>query len=275
LFASRWTFMVSTATSTMGRIVAVANQKGGVGKTTTAVNLGASLAAAEKRVLVVDIDPQGNASSGLGYPPGSVEEGVYDALLDGRPVAEVTRATELPTLMVLPAHRDLVGAELELVAEPDREQRLRRALEPVTRDYDFVFIDTPPSLGLLTLNALVAADSVLIPMQCEYFALEGLGQLVATIEMVRTRLNRRLEIEGILFCMFDPRLNLTSQVDEEVRGHFDGAVYETVIPRNVRLSESPSFGQPILLYDVGSRGAQSYLALAKEFLKRRAKGTPR
>jgi chromosome partitioning protein len=259
----------------MGRIVAVANQKGGVGKTTTAVNLGASLAAAEKRVLVVDIDPQGNASSGLGYPPGAVVEGVYDALLDGRPVAELTRTTELPGLMVLPANRDLVGAELELVAEPDREQRLRRALEPVARDYDFIFIDTPPSLGLLTLNAMVAADSVLIPMQCEYFALEGLGHLVPTIEMVKTRLNRRLEIEGILLCMVDPRLNLTSQVDAEVRGHFDGDVYETVIPRNVRLSESPSFGQPILLYDIGSRGAQSYLALAKEFLKRRAKGGPR
>ena len=256
----------------MGRIVAVANQKGGVGKTTTAVNLGASLAAAEKRVLVVDIDPQGNASSGLGYPPGAVEEGVYDALLDGRPVAELTRTTELPKLMVLPAHRDLVGAELELVAEPDREQRMRRALEPVARDYDFVFIDTPPSLGLLTLNALVAADAVLIPMQAEYFALEGLGQLVATIEMVRSRLNPRLEIEGILLCMVDPRLNLTSQVDAEVRGHFDGDVYETVIPRNVRLSESPSFGQPILLYDISSRGAQSYLALAKEYLKRRARG---
>ncbi|MBI5477873.1 MAG: ParA family protein [Deltaproteobacteria bacterium] len=259
----------------MGRIVAVANQKGGVGKTTTAVNLGASLAAAEKRVLVVDIDPQGNASSGLGYPPGAVDEGVYDALLDGRPVTELTRPTELPQLTLLPAHRDLVGAELELVAEPDREQRLRRALEPVASAYDFIFVDTPPSLGLLTLNALVAADAVLIPMQCEYFALEGLGQLVATIEMVKTRLNQRLEIEGILLCMVDPRLNLTGQVDAEVRGHFDGAVFDTVIPRNVRLSESPSFGQPILLYDVGSRGAQSYLALAKEFLKRRANGGPR
>jgi chromosome partitioning protein len=259
----------------MGRIVAVANQKGGVGKTTTAVNLGASLAAAEKRVLVVDIDPQGNASSGLGYPPGSVEEGVYEALLDGRPVSELTKTTELPLLTVLPAHRDLVGAELELVAEPDRELRLQRALEPVARDYDFILIDSPPSLGLLTLNALVAADAVLIPMQCEYFALEGLGQLVATIEMVKARMNKRLELEGILFCMVDPRLNLTGQVDAEVRGHFNGTVFETVIPRNVRLSESPSFGQPILLYDVASRGAQSYLALAKEYLKRRARGGAR
>jgi chromosome partitioning protein len=256
----------------MGRIVAVANQKGGVGKTTTAVNLGASLAAAERRVLVVDIDPQGNASSGLGYPPGAVEEGVYDAILEDRPVVEVVRPTELPLLEVLPAHRDLVGAELELVGVPDREHRLRRSLEAVRDRYDFVFIDTPPSLGLLTLNALVAADAVLIPMQCEYYALEGLGHLVATIEMVRTRLNPALSIEGILLCMYDPRTNLTGQVDAEVRAHFDGQVFDTVIPRNVRLSESPSHGQPILLYDVGSRGAKSYLALAQEYLRRRAAG---
>jgi len=255
----------------MARTVAIANQKGGVGKTTTAVNLGASLAAAERRVLVVDIDPQGNASSGLGYPPGSVERGVYDVLLDGVPAQELTKTTGLPFLRLLPAHRDLVGAELELVGEADREMRLRNALKTVGDEYDFIFIDTPPSLGLLTLNALVAADAVIIPLQCEYYALEGLGQLVATINMVKERLNPTLEIEGILLCMYDPRLNLTLQVQAEVREHFDGKVFETVIPRNVRLSESPSFGQPILLYDVGSRGAQSYLALAQEYLRRRAK----
>jgi chromosome partitioning protein len=256
----------------MGRIVAVANQKGGVGKTTTAVNLGASLAAAEQRILVVDIDPQGNASSGLGFPPGSVSEGVYEAVLDGRPVAELVRPSALPFLSVLPAHRDLVGAELELAGLPDRERRLQRALSAIVRDYDFIFIDSPPSLGLLTLNALVAAETVLIPMQCEYYALEGLGQLMATIDRVRAALNPRLAIEGILFCMYDSRTNLTAQVDAEVRGHFDGQVFDTVIPRNVRLSECPSFGQPILLYDVSSRGAQSYLALAREVLKRQGRG---
>jgi chromosome partitioning protein len=254
----------------MSRIVAIANQKGGVGKTTTAVNLGASLAAAEKRVLVVDIDPQGNASSGLGFPRGSVEEGVYDALLDGRPLKELARPTALPHLHLLPAQQDLVGAELELVSVDQREYRLKAALEPVVKDYDYVLIDCPPSLGLLTLNALCAADAVLIPMQCEYYALEGLGHLVATIERVRSHLNPRLHLEGILLCMYDPRMSLTTQVGEEVRGHFDGKVFETVIPRNVRLSESPSFGQPILLYDVSSRGAQSYLALAREYLRRRA-----
>ncbi|HEY3358796.1 MAG TPA: ParA family protein [Polyangia bacterium] len=254
----------------MGRIVSIANQKGGVGKTTTAVNLGASLAAAEKRVLVVDVDPQGNASSGLGYPPGSVEDSVYDALLEGRPVAELLKGTALPFLSLLPAHPDLVGAELELADLPEREHKLKRALAAVAGDFDFILIDSPPSLGLLTLNALVAAEAVIIPMQCEYFALEGLGQLVSTIERVRARLNPTLEIEGIVFCMYDSRTNLTAQVVQEVRGHFDGKVFETVIPRNVRLSESPSFGQPILLYDVSSRGAQSYLALAREYLGRRA-----
>jgi chromosome partitioning protein len=253
----------------MARTIAIANQKGGVGKTTTTINLGASLAAAEQRVLIVDIDPQGNASSGLGFPPGSVEHGVYDVLLDDCPVAELTRPTALPFLKVLPAHRDLVGAELELAGLPDRERRLRCALDAIRDEYDYIFIDSPPSLGLLTLNSLTAAEAVLIPMQCEYYALEGLGQLMATIERVKKHLNPGLEVEGILFCMYDARTNLTAQVDEEVRGHFDGKVFKTVIPRNVRLSESPSFGQPILLYDVSSRGAQSYLALAREYLKRR------
>ena len=204
----------------MARIVSIANQKGGVGKTTTAVNLGASLAAAEKRVLVVDIDPQGNASSGLGYPPGSLAESVYNVLLDGRPVTELMKATALPFLHVLPAHRDLVGAELELADLPDREQRLRQALAAVANDFDFILIDSPPSLGLLTLNALVAAEAVLIPMQCEYYAMEGISELTATLERVKRALNPELEVEGVLLTMVDERTNLTQQVIAEVRSHF-------------------------------------------------------
>ena len=253
----------------MARVIAVANQKGGVGKTTTAVNLAASLAAAEKRVLVIDIDPQGNASSGLGMPRGSATDGtIYDVLVAAQPIEAVIRKTELPHLDLVPSNADLAGGEIELVAMESRELRLRGPLASVRDRYDFILIDTPPSLGLLTLNALCAADAVLVPLQCEYYALEGLSDLRSTVELVARSLNPRLAIEGIVLCMVDNRQNLTEQVAREVRSHFDHRVYSTTIPRNVRLSEAPSFGKPALLYDVSSKGARSYLELARELLAR-------
>lgn len=249
---------------TMGRIIAIANQKGGVGKTTTTVNLGACLAALGKRVLAVDIDPQGNTTSGLGLDKRQIERSVYDVLIEGVPAPEAILPTQVSGLRVLPSTIDLAGAEIELVPAISRETKLKRALEPLRELYDFIFIDCPPSLGLLTINALTAADSVMIPIQCEYFALEGLSQLMNTIQLVQGSLNPALEIEGVVLTMFDGRTNLSIQVVEEVKSFFRDKVYRTIITRNVRLSEAPSHGKPITIYDPKSRGADLYMELARE-----------
>jgi chromosome partitioning protein len=251
----------------MSRMIAITNQKGGVGKTTTAVNLSASLAAAEKRTLLVDMDPQANAVSGLGVNKRELELTIYETLFDETLVEQAILHTNLAHLDLLPSNERLTGAEVELVAEPHRETRLKNALLRVRDGYDYVLVDCPPSLGLLTLNALTAVDSVLIPLQCEYYALEGLGQLLSTIERVRSGLNPDLKIEGVLLTMFDRRLNLARQVVEETISYFGDKVYDTIIPRNVKLSESPSFGKPILLYDVQSQGAKTYLHLAREVIQ--------
>lgn len=252
----------------MGRVLAIVNQKGGVGKSTTAVNLGAYLAHFGKQVLLVDVDPQGNASSGVGVEKARSAKCMYEVIIEQAGIDEVIQSTAVPGLFVAPATIDLAGAEIELVAVMSRELRLRKALEPVRGRYDYILIDSPPSLGLLTINSMAAADAVMVPIQCEYYALEGLSQLLNTIRMVQAHLNPGLEIEGVVMTMYDARTNLSQAVIDDVRSFFNGSVrvYETVIPRNVRLSEAPSFGQPILLYDPRSKGALAYEALAKEVL---------
>lgn len=255
----------------MGRIISLANQKGGVGKTTTAINLAASLASLGQKVLLVDADPQANASSGLGIDIRTLEFTIYECLIDGVPPVKAVQSTEVPNLFVLPSHIDLVGAEIEMLNMDSREHVMHKLLRPLKPDYDYILIDCSPSLGLITVNALTASDSVIIPVQCEYFALEGISKLLNTIKIIKSKLNPLLEIEGFLLTMYDNRLRLANQVYNEVKKHFEGMVFDTAITRNVRLSEAPSHGKPVLLYDSESKGSTNYMDLAKELLVRNGK----
>ncbi|MBO0931635.1 ParA family protein [Fibrella aquatilis] len=250
----------------MGKVIAIANQKGGVGKTTTTINLAASLAALEFRTLIVDADPQANSTSGLGYNPKEIENSIYECMIEDVQTRDAIIQTDFPNLDLLPSHIDLVGAEIEMINLQNREDKMKEALNRVRDDYDFIIVDCSPSLGLITINSLTAADSVIIPVQCEYFALEGLGKLLNTIKIIQSRLNTNLAIEGILLTMYDLRVRLSNQVVGEVTSHFQQMVFSTIIPRNIRLSESPSFGVPVLAQDADSKGAISYLNLAREIL---------
>ncbi len=251
-----------------GKVITLANQKGGVGKTTSAINIAASFAMLEFKTLLIDADPQANATSGVGFDPKAVKVSLYECLVNEVKPRDVILETETPNLFLLPSHLDLVGAEIELINHPNREKILKQLVDEIKHDYDYVIIDCSPSLGLITVNALTAADSVLIPVQCEYFALEGLGKLLNTIKIVQNRLNPKLEIEGILLTMFDPRLRLSNQVVEEIRRHFENIVYETIIHRNTRLGEAPGFGKPAIMYDAESRGSINYMNLVREILQR-------
>lgn len=255
----------------MGKVIAIANQKGGVGKTTTAINLAASLAAIEHATLIIDIDPQSNSTSGLGIDTNTLTNSIYEIMIGSAELNESIRQTDLDFLDLVPAHINLVGAEIEMIDREERERILKKAVADARQRYDFVIIDCPPSLGLLTINALTASDSILIPVQCEYFALEGLGQLLNTIKIVRQHLNPELDIEGVLLTMYDTRTRLSNQVTEEVKRYFDDRVFKSVIARNVRLAEAPSFGKPALLYDSMSIGAKNYLSLADEIIKKNRK----
>lgn len=255
----------------MGKIIAIANQKGGVGKTTTAMNLAASLAVLEFKTLVIDADPQANTTSGLGHDPREIDKSIYECMVDGIDIYTIIIKTEMENLHLIPSHIDLVGAEVEMVNLENREEKMRNVVSAIKEDYDFIIIDCSPSLGLITINALTAANSVIIPVQCEYFALEGLGKLLNTIKIIQTRLNQELEIEGILLTMYDVRLRLSNQVVEEVRLHFKDMAFETIIPRNVKLSESPSYGLPAVAFDATGKGALAYLNLANEIAEKNGK----
>ena len=252
----------------MAKIICVANQKGGVGKTTTAMNLAACLGVLEKKVLLVDADPQANATSGVGFDPRNIKTGLYECIINEINPSDVLLNTESPNLDLLPAHIDLVGAELELISKPNREFMMKTVLDKISNSYDFIIIDCAPSLGIVTTNALTAAHSIIIPIQCEYFALEGLGKLLNTIKIVQSRLNKELDIEGLLLTMYDTRLRLSNQVVEEVKTHFQEMVFDTIIQRNVRLGEAPSFGETIIMHDANSKGAINYLNLAREILQK-------